>query len=202
MLESFAGSVIRRWIADKIIPENKAAIYQYGFVVGLQTMLEFLLIVATSLFLGLFYPCVIMTCVFIPIRIYGGGFHASTALRCSVATWLMHVVAFLYVKYVPARLEVQVGILFVSLILILWKAPVEAENKPLTPAERTKYRKKTIIFWLIIFGIYAILTLAGCSDTAYYETVGLGMFVFVMAAGILKNYMMEVKKNEISGSDL
>ena len=96
----------------------------------------------------------------------------------------------------------QAGILFVSLILILWKAPVEAENKPLTPAERIKYRKKTIIFWLIIFGIYAILTLTGCPDTAHYETVGLGMFVFVMAAGILKNYMMEVKKNEISGSDL
>lgn len=92
--------------------------------------------------------------VFIPLRLYSGGYHADTQKRCNVVSigviilvyWLLNNCSWYDNKWI------MLEIIFSILIFIL--APVDNKNRRLTKEEKYRFRgkvRKIIIFTNVLF---------------------------------------------------
>ena len=138
------------------IDEEDKEIYLFGFYQGL----VFLLNIATALFTGIildmFLESILFLICFIPLRIFAGGYHAKTQLRCYIMSTATTAVLLYLIDVTQRNMGVYVIILYIIAVCIIWKlAPVQDKNKPLDLDERKKYRKRVhslLLFYSCISG--------------------------------------------------
>ena len=184
MLERFAKWLVGKMLASQAIPKEDAPLVSFGIVQGLRTIIEIVILLITSFVFKLFWQGVIILLVFIPLRIYAGGYHAKTPMRCAVKTWLLFLGILLWLKFVPANVWAQIILLLVTFVS-LWKfAPVQHPNKPLEEYEVLKYRK-------IAFGIFGVETalfvgfrIGGLMTISRCIVLGITMMVVIMLIGV------------------
>lgn len=128
-----------------VIESADRELYLYGFKQSLTALLNLI----TTLVISIFFECIInmmvFTAAYIFIRIYAGGFHAKTALRCYFLSAVMSVcigLCFSFVSFSSITLWI---LMCVSVIIILSFAPVEDQNKPLDKDEQRVYGKRVHI---------------------------------------------------------
>ena len=74
-------------IADKlehcgIISKSNRTLYEYGLRQMFATILNILTMLLIGFIMGLAVPAMVYTIAYIPLRVYAGGYHASTPQRC------------------------------------------------------------------------------------------------------------------------
>ena len=91
----------------------------------------------------------------VPIRMYTGGYHAKTYFKCNVVFGLLFFLNILMFQYiVENELEIQLCITtLLSFYIIERFAPVENENKKLTSRQKKKYKKISIVLFIIYYFI-------------------------------------------------
>lgn len=142
------------YIAQKTcLEKEEKEIYYYGFQVGLEVILNTIISIALSVYLGMFWQCILFFVFFIPLRSYAGGIHARRYLNCLLASCLSLAVILIMVKYITIPWQLSAMISFVCWGLLWFLSPVEGENRTLDIEEKIYYRKK--VRWYI--GILAIL---------------------------------------------
>ncbi|MDE6357492.1 MAG: accessory gene regulator B family protein, partial [Eubacteriales bacterium] len=91
------------------------------------------------------------------IRVYAGGYHCRTPLRCYIFSVLMLVIVLFILKGQALRNPLIITIIsIISSIIILSLAPVEDENKPLDEIEIKAYEKRTTRNLLIVLSIFLL----------------------------------------------
>ena len=196
MLERIADSWVKKLIENGTVEEEKAALYVFGFVQGMRAILELILLLITGLLLGLFWQCVIILVTFMPIRVYAGGYHAKTPLQCSVKTWMLLLAILLAYRFLPSYLLLECGIVVVAGGWIWFFAPIEDSNKPLLDYELKKYRKKALLYFMLYVCIYVIAHMVGWNQISRCIAWGLGMLLFIMVAGVIKNRNWKKQEEE------
>ena len=88
---------------------------------------------------------------YIVLRIYAGGYHTATRRRCFILTYISSAICIIASFTIP--LKYLYIILIIADILIVIKAPVESENKPLNRLEYKVYRRITICMVLCYSGM-------------------------------------------------
>ena len=81
-MDRIALSISNTLAENNIIKKEDVAIYKYGILLFLTSALEIGIILILSLFIGNFIETIIFFVAFLPIRVYAGGYHADTKLRC------------------------------------------------------------------------------------------------------------------------
>ena len=81
-MDRIALSISNTLAESNIIKKEDVAIYKYGILLFLTSALEIGIILILSLFIGNFIETIIFFVAFLPIRVYAGGYHADTKLRC------------------------------------------------------------------------------------------------------------------------
>ena len=84
-----------------IISKSNRALYEYGLHQMFATILNILTMLLIGFFMRLAVPAIIYTIAYIPIRVYAGGYHASTPQRCWAFSAIMLWIALCIVKYTP-----------------------------------------------------------------------------------------------------
>lgn len=116
----------------------------------------------TLLFLGFVFNCVprclLFLILYLPLRIYAGGFHAKTKIGC----YLISAFTFLFVVLYPADTTIHFYHLVfpcISTCIIYYFSPVSATNKPLDDLEALHYKKmaRKILFSEILFFLLILL---------------------------------------------
>lgn len=74
-------------IADRlehcgIISKSNRTLYEYGLRQMFATILNILTMLLIGFIMGLAVPAMVYTIAYIPLRVYAGGYHASTPQRC------------------------------------------------------------------------------------------------------------------------
>lgn len=171
------------------IKKEDISVCRYGFDVFLASFLEIMSVVILSAFVGNFIDTLLYFLAFIPLRLYAGGYHADTKLRC-YAVLLVNYAAFTFLLHMPERFMICFDILVppISLAMVFFFSPVGHKNKHLNEKEKAFYRKIAIYIALI----YAALTvLSGIlfktSTHPLAFVLGILSVVFSMAAGLIKN---------------
>lgn len=151
-------SIVRIWIHLGLIPSADVSLYIWA----LDYLFFNLLTWGTLLFLGFVFNCVprclLFLILYLPLRIYAGGFHAKTKIGC----YLISAFTFLFVVLYPADTTIHFYHLVfpcISTCIIYYFSPVSATNKPLDDLEALHYKKmaRKILFSEILFFLLILL---------------------------------------------
>lgn len=150
------------WISSHILnfllhnldirPEMKDA-YQYGIEITISSILNIILILSCSLIVGDVPAGLIYLFIFIFLRSFTGGYHATTYFRCNATFVLTFLVTFCFYKaivYFEIPFFVSVTIALVNLIPIVVLSPVPNKHKPLAHEQRKRAYKLSIIIALVL----------------------------------------------------
>ncbi len=143
--ENIAGMLVR----NQVVRSDEKDIYVYGLEVGIGNAVLLLSLLLISLLTGYIWHFLVFLAVFLPLRIFAGGAHAKTQLRCfmvSVSTYLLSLLA---LGFAPEffRSPVMMSVAGAALLVTAAIAPAEHKNNPLLPEERTRNRR---IVWILL----------------------------------------------------
>lgn len=115
------------------IAQEDIDIYQYGFEIVLDTLLNTILLLILGIILGNPIHTIVFVVIFASVRIYAGGYHANTKLKCAVCTLFVYIVNVLVcnVEMEVVKYFVLIGY-FIGNVVIAIKAPVLVAGKRLT----------------------------------------------------------------------
>lgn len=158
---SFLSNRLADFLCEKeIIEKEQKPIYKYGIEIIISSMIGFLLIFTIGLIFGMLIKACIFYMVFVYTRIYTGGYHASSYLKCNMVL----LIIYLWVLFFSEMLISSYSIIVHLMILIMYIssifgfAPITNANKPMGEDEIKKNRKKSIlisIVWCVLsLGLY------------------------------------------------
>ena len=194
-------------IADRlehcgIISKSNRTLYEYGLRQMFATILNILTmlrdcglcyrpaILLIGFIMGLAVPAMVYTIAYIPLRVYAGGYHASTPQRCWAFSAIMLWIALCIVKYTPQTyFWVITTLSLIACIVVFLLSPVEDRNKRLDEKEHHVYHIRAIvvitiemIVAMLLFALHftqfvLVLEIAWCS-LAVMLLLGKGKNVF------------------------
>ncbi len=163
------------------------------FICALEQIFAYILNLFSVIFIGLIFnmlfEAILFTLTYIPIRIYAGGYHAKTQLRCYIFSVIMMIVVLFILK-------LNVNIFLISILaitgslVILMLAPVEDKNKPLDDIEIKVYRNRTIRNLIIILIILFIGLLFDKMTFSFCISISLICNAIMLFLGKIKNFML------------
>lgn len=148
-------------IADFLFDEKDKYpldVYTYGFELIISSLMEFLILMIFGSLLGKLVEVIVFVITFSMVRLFTGGYHAKTYLRCGAIT----VITFLSVLISTELLLMctSIIILFVCFMTFLFSfyiiskyAPLNNENKELY----NKKRLKTIAIFILLLEMIAFV---------------------------------------------
>ncbi|MDR2023789.1 MAG: accessory gene regulator B family protein [Hungatella sp.] len=145
--------VFINWIIGMVdIGEYDEEVIAYGLIQGATALLGIVIALLMGAKLGIFLQSCIFMISFIPLRMYAGGYHASTKCRCAVISFILLLIFFLGIKYwnISGLNTLLLGI--TESILLFVQIPVDG-TCALEPMEKIVYknRGRKILFIETIF---------------------------------------------------
>lgn len=172
-----------------IIQEDDIDKCKYGIDLFVLSFLEIFSILVIAAVLGNFIETILLFVFFMPLRIYAGGYHADTKLKCYLISLVMYGFSYALAKIVPSELFALINVVgtVFSLIIVLIKAPIIHANKTVNDIERKIYKKISIQICLIETTIILIFTMAIPQNLIVtYLMVGQASVAISMLAAIAK----------------
>lgn len=127
---------------------------------GLRRLGSMLCDIAFSLLLGLllgdFLAGLLFELSYSIIRIYAGGYHASTERMCMWLTYISTLLCIVLIFCFPFMPVIMYTLLGLSAVTLLIFSPIENANKPLSNREKKVYRKKSLFILLIEILLYLV----------------------------------------------
>lgn len=152
MISKLSKKIVVDLIDKSIINDTEEELYTYGFFMLLSRTLYFILTIIFGVILNLVPESVVFYVTFQFIRTNAGGIHASSELKCEVATTVSLLLCLGVVKLCDLyNLKIVIIILtIVAAVLIFLLCPLDTPEKPLNKKEKVYFRKKSWIILLII----------------------------------------------------
>lgn len=170
------------------VSESEIDIYVYGYEMIILSFIDFCIVASIGLIFEELFAMLTFFAVFVSVRIYTGGYHANTVLRCKLVFTMisLSIIFLLKLKY-PLLLYILILSLF--MITCIYLAPVENSNKPLDKSEQMKYRKISItlsIIWSAIALLLYFFAIKICT------AITVSAF-FIMLLMVIASYGKEIK---------
>lgn len=150
--------ILDRQLKNGMISGEDTSVYRYGYTLVLEVMINIIIAIIIGLISGELVSVALFMVMFIPLRSYCGGYHASKTWICiilsniAVAGVVLVVKKFQFpVDFVPLLTAEVIG---TAVILLL--APIQSEAKKLSDNEKQVY-KKYVRFILIIELVFALI---------------------------------------------
>lgn len=184
-MDVVVNSIIRFLVNNKAInqDEDEIAFYRYGIEISLSSIIGVILILLLGVFFKDIAASLIYLSMFILIRTITGGFHASTYIKCNLLTSS----GFIIVLYASLLMNGYINRLFIlgayilSIAIIIYKAPVENNNKPISNNKRKVFKIISVFIYAVLFVInYNILNDKTTKDEIMLFTALLIIFLILI----------------------
>ncbi|MGN0369130.1 MAG: accessory gene regulator ArgB-like protein [Butyrivibrio sp.] len=170
--------------------EDEYEIIRYGLELMLLKSAFYIGALIIGAVSGHFPECILFMALFVPIRVFAGGYHLDTRLKCAVISsciLTVSVVLIFYMQSNPILRDVFGITAAVFGVVIFWAAPVDNPNKRLSLKQQRKIRLKVKIILAVYLVAAVVSAITGCDILLCGITVSVnieGMLVFL---GMLKN---------------
>lgn len=181
-METIAKQLTEHFILSGEIPEEKREIIQYGLEISLSTLMVFISILLVSAGLFCNFDGVIFTWFFLTIRLFSGGFHATTHKRCYVCSLMAFVCTAICAKLLPVEsFWVQWIGVSICYVWIYSKAPHINPNHPISEAAAQSNKRKLKQVMLVNFILFSVILwkLPHYGIVAFYTTVLVGVMLWI-----------------------
>ena len=195
-MKSISGTIANALWKQGIIQEEDIDTCRYGLDVFISSALEIASILIIATFAGNFIEAVLLFTAFIPLRVYAGGYHADTKLKCYITSLGVYGMFTAIMNILPQGLysALNLSVVIFSMIMVLIAAPVVHKNKAINDIERKYYRKFSISICSIETTIILLLT-AIFPKSPYIVSLAIGQAAVTvsMIAAILKEKIVDNK---------
>ncbi len=190
MISKLAKSVAYFFVEKNIIKKEDEEVYAYGMELLYSSILNVVLATVIALITNTILPTVIFFVTFVCLRQYIGGYHAKTHWGCLSILGVVLIVFSMLVRYVPkenAKVIIVVSVM-ISVTLVLLFAPVEHPNKLLSGDDKTRLRKKGVVFVAIVTSVIFVLCLYNWAiEYALYISSGMVTASVAMFCEVIKH---------------
>lgn len=187
---TLSQKIVNKLCEQDVIDTYDAAAYVYGYELLISSVISVLIVVLVSIICGDLRYSLSFLLGFVIQRIYIGGYHATSHIRCYFAFSGMFLICVLLSKLIAATYIFRIITTALLLTISILFAPVEAKNKPLNEKKRLKYKIIASTLSAIDF-IFALLNVLpnGRNITCYY----LSKWVLIIFAVI--PFYQRIKQN-------
>ena len=195
---NIAGSIAALLTANGIIQDIDTDKCRYGLEIFISSILELTSILLISIFMNNFLETLLFFTAFIPLRIYAGGYHADTHLRCYMVSLGVYVLFTILMRTIPIyQYEIIVYIdISISSLIVLFLSPIKHNNKTLTPQKTKTYKKISIVICAIESGILLLCLIAIGEDTTIMAfSLGLSAATLSIIAAVIKEAVKHKKES-------
>lgn len=164
------------------LSEEEREIAEYGLYQGGVLLGGVLVALALGFLMGILGETVLFLIVTYFLRIYAGGYHAKTQLRCGIFSFICTLIFFLMIKYHIFSGVILHAVSAVSAALIVAFSPVGCPNKRLDDAEKRHYGRKAKIIVLaecVVYLVLSIFSLQTCCRIIGLSWLFVALFVML-----------------------
>lgn len=137
---TLSQKIVNKLCEQDVIDTCDAAAYVYGYELLISSVISVLIVVLVSIICGDFRYSLSFLLGFVLQRIYIGGYHATSHIRCYFAFSGMFLICVLLSKLIVVTYIFRIMTTALLLSISILFAPVEAKNKPLNEKKRLKYK--------------------------------------------------------------
>lgn len=152
MISSLAKSIVNRFFNEN--DKYPLEVYVYGVELLISSLISTVVIFVIGALTKTFFESVIFLISFSLIRVYTGGYHSMTYLKCNIVSALSYIaiVVFLYLitDFIKNPVIMLCGYVLTMFLAIIF-APVKHENKNLTTEEEKKYKTLSLLMITIVY---------------------------------------------------
>lgn len=155
MVSNLSGFLANKLLISSSLSKEERELYEYGLFILMSKLIFFVL----ACFFGLLFGCLIESAIFyllfMTIRQFAGGYHASTELKCEIMSTALFFICSAIINLLEIYgFENAIAIAtIVAALCIFLISPVDTPEKPLSDNEYNYYRKISWIILLIIISI-------------------------------------------------
>ncbi|MBP3855212.1 MAG: accessory gene regulator B family protein [Ruminiclostridium sp.] len=161
MISRLASTILNYIITHIDISSELKDIYQYGIEITISSSLNIILVLAMSLIIQDGISGLIFLSVFVFVRSFTGGYHASTYFMCNALMLLTFLLCYFTqqtINFTNTNSIISIVISIVNIIPIVLFSPVSNKHKPLSSdlKKRSKLMGALTSFLLSICGIILV----------------------------------------------
>ncbi len=172
---------------SKGLQEDDKDIYLFGVYQGAILLLNICTALIIGVALNMLLEIVIYLICFLPLRIFAGGYHAKTQLRCYIMSSFTTVIILLVIQFLQQQESIWEFLSYFVSFGVIWRyAPVADANKPLLEKEKVNYRKKVHKVLLLLTGIAALTYFLRFNIIATVIEVSVCFLSVILLMGIYK----------------
>lgn len=170
------SQMITDYLISKNVIQDEAEIYTYGYETAISAIIDCIIVLVIGAVLHHMFIAFLFFAMFVSIRFYTGGFHASSYLKCKVT-----FITILLIVIFSSSIKLSFGVIVLSmlhlLITVYCLSPIENVNKPLNKEEKNKYRRISVIYsflWSIAaisMNFYIPSVSSAIASTAFFISV-------------------------------
>lgn len=194
MIVYLSSIIVDLLIHNEIIKKEQASVYQYGFEIFISSIITGIITIACGLILSCLPVALLYFGIFVILRMICGGYHARTYWQCNLIFAIVTIITLLTFRFVTLEQFSKLHICSIgfSILVTAFYAPVENENKPLSPEQKKFYRILGMILILMLATLSCVLKIKLGSNYSILidvtmSIVALFMFVTEPTRGVNKN---------------
>jgi accessory gene regulator B len=174
-------------VARHTIRKDDKDIYQFGIQQGFTIAFNLLTTLVIGALFQMIWEGFVFLAVYIPLRIFAGGIHAKTPIRCYIYSIGMIIAVLLIITFFPLGMLICNCLSFASGCIIFFLSPVETDHKKLDRKERQVYQKRARMILIIELAIQFLLSWTDLCHLRMCFSLALLSSAIVIVAGALKN---------------
>lgn len=189
MFYTLSKRISNRLINKGVISSDEEEVCTYGLFMVFSHISLFIV----TLIFGLIFKCSLESILFYiqfqVIRRYGGGYHASAEWRCNILS-AVSVFACVWLTKMLDINKTLIVLLIITVIsagVIILLCPVDTREKPLSDAEKQRFRRITIGVVLVYIAAIVFLTTLGQKHWAIPSCLSIILESILLIAGKVKN---------------
>lgn len=189
MITSLGNRIARALVLAGVVPEDEQELYSYGFFLLLSRVLFFLVTASFGIMWGVLWESILFYALFSLLRGYAGGIHAEKESTCLICTTAVMLSATGLIRWLetPSHGAAGLGLLLTGLVGVFVLSPLDTPEKPLSPEDRTCYRRLSLTVSLAaVAGSLAIATLGWVTPLAI-AAPAMSLEGLLLTAGAVKN---------------
>lgn len=130
------------FIKAGFVPEDDKEVFEYGISQGLFLIFNMLIFFVILCYFRIIVLGVIFLILFWPLRIFAGGYHAKTRMRCVLMSTFIEVMVCNIICRVSIKGNILICFAIISAYIIYKLAPVNTEKRYLDIREHEKFQSK------------------------------------------------------------
>ncbi len=195
MTEKLMDGIWKQMQLSNGLREDDKDIYVFGVYQGAILLLNICTALLIGVILNMIIEMIVYLICFLPLRIFAGGYHAKTQLRCYIMSSVTAVFILFGIQFLQQQESIWEFICFMVSFGIIWKfAPVPDANKPLQGNEQVIYQKKVRKILLVLTGVSVAAFALKLQLVLAVIEISVCFLAVILLMGLLKN--RKAAKNE------